>query len=83
MSLKKKLSTFEIKMLSELEDKISGMEDIRRRTNIRVDRVTEEKGETWEDSEKKALVILREKLEIQDVTIERAHRVKLYQSKKK
>ena len=50
--------------------------------NIRVDGVTEEKGEMWEDSEKKVLEILRDKLEIEDVTRERAHRVKLYQNKK-
>ena len=61
----RKISTFEIKMdemcdyqiephyvndsLLELQDKISKMEDRSRRNNIRVDGVTEEKGETWED----------------------------------
>ena len=43
---------------------------------------TEEKGETWEDCEKKVLEILRGKLEIEDVTTERDCRVKLYQNKK-
>ena len=63
--VEKKISTFEIKMdemydhqiephyvndsLLELQDKISKMEDRSRRNNIRVDGVTEEKGETWED----------------------------------
>ena len=61
--VEKKISTFEIKMneiydyqidpdfvndsLSELQDKISETEDRSRRNNIRVDGVTEEKGETW------------------------------------
>ena len=52
------------------------------RNNIRVDGVTEEKGETWKDCENKLLEILRDKLEIEDVTIERAHRVKQYENKK-
>ena len=63
--VEKKISTFEIKMdemcdyqiephyvndsLLELQDKISKMEDRSHRNNIRVDGVTEEKGETWED----------------------------------
>ena len=34
--------------LLELQDKVSNMEDRSRRNNIRVDGVTEEKGETWE-----------------------------------
>ena len=55
---------------------ISEMEDRSRRNNIRVDGVTEEKGETWRDCENKVLEILRDKLEIGDVTIELAHRVK-------
>ena len=48
--------------LSELQEKISEMEDRSRRNNIRVDGVTEEKGETWEDCEKKVLEILREEV---------------------
>ena len=35
--------------LSELQEKISKMEDRSRRNNMRVDGVTEEKGETLED----------------------------------
>ena len=43
--------------LSELQDKISKMEDRSRRNNIQVDGVTEEKGETQKDCEKKFLEI--------------------------
>ena len=39
----------------ELQDKILEMGDWSCRNNIRVDGVTEEKGETWEDCEKKFL----------------------------
>ena len=48
------------------------MEDRSCRNNILLDGVTEEKGETWEDCEKKVLEILTDKLEIEDATIERA-----------
>ena len=68
--------------LSELQEKISEMEDRSCRNNIRVDGVTDEKWETWEDCKNKVLKILRDKLEIKDVTRERAHRVKPYQNKK-
>ena len=96
--VEKKISTFEVKMdetydyqiepdyvndsLLELQDKISKMEDRSRWNNIGVDGVTEEKGETWEDCENKFLKILKDKLEIENVTIERAHRIKPYQNKK-
>ena len=96
--VEKKISTFEIKMdetydyqiephyvndsLLELQDKISKMEDRSRWNNIGVDGVTEEKGETWEDCENKFLKILKDKLEIENVTRERAHRIKPYQNKK-
>ena len=40
--------------LSELQDKISEMEDRYRRNNIRADGVIEEKGETREDCERKS-----------------------------
>ena len=43
---------------------------------------TEVKGKTCEDCEKIVLEILSDILEIDDVKIERAHRVKPYQNKK-
>ena len=48
----------------------------------RVAGVTGEKGETCEDCERQVLEILKNKLQIEDVTIERVDRVKLYQNKK-
>ena len=69
--------------LSELQKKVLETEDRSCRNKIRVDGVTEEKGETWEDCENKVLEILRDKLEIEDVIRERDHRVKPYQKKKK
>ena len=68
--------------LSELQEKISEMEDRSRRNKTQVDGAPEEKRETWEECENKVLKILRDKLEIKDVTVERAHRVRPYQNKK-
>lgn len=56
------------------------MEDRSCRNNIRVVRVTQEIGETWEDCERKVPDILKDKLEIENVAIERSHRVKPYQN---
>lgn len=61
---------------SELQDKISQMKDRSHRNSIRVDGVTEEKEKTCKDCEKKVLEILKDELETEDLTIERAHRVK-------
>ena len=49
---------------------------------MRVDGVTEEKEQTWGDFEMKVLEILKDKHEIEDVTIERAQRAKSYQNNK-
>ena len=68
--------------LSELQDKISEMEERHPRNSIQVDGVTKEKVETWRDCEKKVLEILRDKLEIWNEPIERGHRVKPYQNQK-
>ena len=64
-----------------MQDKILEMEDRSRRNNT-------SRWSNWrkrrdcEDCEREVLEILRNKLEIEDVTIERVHRVKLYQNKK-
>ena len=68
--------------LDYANDRLPELQDRSRRNNLRVDGVTEEKGETWEDSEKKVPEILSYKLEIEHVTIKGAHRVKPYQNKK-
>ena len=58
------------------------IEDRSSRNKKRVGGVTEEKRETWEDCEKKVLEISKDKLKIEDVTTERANRVKPYRNRK-
>ena len=54
------------------------LEDRSRRNNIRIDGIAEEAGETWEECERKVQHLLSEELDINNVVIERAHRVKAY-----
>ena len=74
----------EIKLRSKFEEKdenekrlvkkISELEDRNRRNNLRFENINEEKDETWEKSEVKLKKILKDKLGIENVEIERAHR---------
>ena len=70
--MEKKIFTFKIKInemfdyeidLDCANNSLPELQDRTRRNNIRVDEATEEKGETWEDCEKKVLGKLRDKLE--------------------
>lgn len=57
-------------------NKLRTLEDRTRRNNIRIDGLKENENETWEECEEKVKSLLKEKLHINDVEIERAHRVK-------
>ena len=69
--------------LADIRNKLSELEDRSRRNNIRIDGIAEEPGETWEECERKVHRLLSEELDINDVVIERAHRVKAYSHEKK
>ena len=56
-------------------DKMEYLENHSRRNNIRIDEIPEEPDETWEDTESKAKLALRSKLNLPfKVEIERARR---------
>ena len=57
-------------------NKLGGLEDRSRRSNLRIGGVTEKKGETWEQCEKEIQKIFKEKLGLENVNIERAHHLK-------
>ena len=61
--------------LDELNEKLRVMEDRSRRTNLRIDGVKEMEKESWSDCEKKVKDILKNKLNLENVEIERAHRM--------
>ena len=56
--------------------KLVDLEDRSRRCNLRIDGVTEKKGETWEQCEEEIQNVFKEKLGLENINIERAHRSK-------
>ena len=63
--------------LTDISNKLTELEDRSRRNNIRIDGTAEEPGKTWGKYKRKVQRLLREELDINDVVIERAHRVKV------
>ena len=59
-----------------VQDKLTELEDRSRRNNIRIDGIKETKGETWNDCEEKVQDMFAQKLGLDGIEIERAHRVK-------
>ena len=59
-----------------VQDKLTELEDRSRRNNIRIDGIKETKGETWNDCEEKVHDMFAQKLGLDGIEIERAHRVK-------
>ena len=57
-------------------NKLVDLEDRSRRCNLRIDGVTEKKGETWEQCEEEIQNIFKENLGLENINIERAHRSK-------
>ena len=66
-----------------IRNKLTELEDRSRRNNIRIDGIAEEPGKTWEKYKRKVQPLLSEDLDINDVVIERAHRVKVCSPEKK
>ena len=54
-------------------NKLVDLEDRSRRWNLRIDGVTEKKGETWEQCEEEIQNIFKEKLGLENINIDRAH----------
>ena len=69
--------------LTDIRNKLTELEDRLRTNNIQIDRRADEPVETWEECESKVQRLLREELDINNVVIERAHRVKAYSPEKK
>lgn len=67
-------SDFEDKF-NKLTTRIDYHEDYSRRNNLRVDGLEEQPNETWEVTQDKVQRLLREKLELGPIELERAHRV--------
>ena len=85
--MQRKVSSLEDKKVEEIYDyqidpdkvekKLTDLEDRSRRSNLRIDGVAEEIGESWDDCEQKVKEIFMDKLDlVNSIIIERAHRAK-------
>ena len=61
--------------LGRQDGKMEYLENQSRRNNIRVNGIPEETDETWDDVERKVKVLVKETLGVDNIEIERAHRV--------
>ena len=64
--------------LTDIRNKLTELEDRSRRNNIRIDGIAKEPEVAREECERKVHRLLSEELDINDVVIERSHRVKAY-----
>ena len=85
--MQRKVSSLEDKKVEEIYDyqidpdkvekKLTDLEDRSRRSNLRIDGVAEEIGESWDDCEQKVKEIFMDKLDlVNSIIIERTHRAK-------
>ena len=71
--MNEEVKTLKDKIL-EMESRQDYQDDQSRRNNIRISGLPEDANETWEMTQQKVADLLKEKLEMPDVEIERAHR---------
>ena len=69
--------------VSMLRDKCTYLENQSRQNNIRIDGIPEETDEMWDQMERKVKEAIEQKLQIQSVSIERAHRIGKQRSDRK
>ena len=59
----------------QLSERLRDLEDRSRRDNLRIDGIAELENETWEQTEEILHNLFKEKLELENISVERAHRV--------
>ena len=59
----------------QLCERLRDLEDRSRRDNLRIDGIAEVENETWEQTEEILHNLFKEKLELENISVERAHRV--------
>ena len=59
----------------QLCERLRDLEDRSRRDNLRIDGIAELENETWEQTEEILHNLVKEKLELENISVERAHRV--------
>ena len=59
----------------QLCERLRDLEDRSRRDNLRIDGIAEVENETWEQTEEILQNLFKEKLQLENISVERAHRV--------
>ena len=59
----------------QLCERLRDLEDRSRRDNLRIDGIAEVENETWEQTEDILQNLFKEKLQLENISVERAHRV--------
>ena len=57
-----------------MKEKVRNLEDRSRQDNLHIDGIPEYEEESWDDTEELVKDILREKLDVSKIHVERAHR---------
>ena len=60
---------------NEIKNQLRILEDRNRRNNLRIDGIAESENESWEECEEKIKKVLKQEMNINNVNIERAHRM--------
>lgn len=72
--LKDKLQASEVHF-KDLYERCNYQEDYNRRNNLRITGMAEQRSETWEQTAQQVSKLLKDKLQLPDIQLERAHRV--------
>ena len=80
-SINDKISTIE-KDRAAIIEKLRTLEDRNRRNNLRIEGISENKYETWEDTTEKVQRLFSHRLGLDNIEIERAHRTGIRRSNK-
>lgn len=75
MKMATSTSTTVDEKIDKINNKLDYMEDYSRRNNLRFEGMEEKPNETWEETQHKVQQLLRSKMELGSVQLERAHRI--------
>ena len=76
ISNQSKLLNESVKVTKDLNDQVSRLEDHSRKRNIRIEGIEEGQQENWQQTLKKVDKLLKEKMELKEIEVEYAHRIK-------
>ena len=67
-------------LVNKLQQQVANLEDYSRRKNIRVEGISDSPKENWQQTQSKVQQIIKEKLQLESVKVEYAHRISHHES---